>query len=89
MLEAIAGASLNRYPDATALAVRERLAERHGVSPDEIIIGAGSVSLLTQLIQAAAGPGDEVVYAWRSFEAYPLPRHRRGRDERSRAHDDG
>lgn len=72
VLEAIAGATLNRYPDATALAVRERLATRHGVSPDEIIIGAGSVSLLMQLIQAAAGPGDEVVFAWRSFEAYPL-----------------
>ena len=72
VLEAIAGATLTRYPDATALAVRERLATRHGVSADEIIIGAGSVSLLMQLIQAAAGPGDEIVFAWRSFEAYPL-----------------
>jgi histidinol-phosphate aminotransferase len=25
-----------------------------------------------QLLQATAGPGDEVVYAWRSFEAYPI-----------------
>ncbi|WP_246335660.1 histidinol-phosphate transaminase [Microcella alkalica] len=66
-----AAATTNRYPDATALAVRERLAERHGVTPDEIIVGAGSVSILAQLIAAAAGAGDEVVHAWRSFEAYP------------------
>ena len=66
-----AAAEVNRYPDATALSLRERLAERYGVSPDEVIVGAGSVSLLAQFIAAAAGPGDEVVYAWRSFEAYP------------------
>lgn len=62
---------INRYPDATALALRERLAERFGVSADEVLIGDGSVALLAQFILAAAAPGDEVVYSWRSFEAYP------------------
>nr|WP_245570353.1 histidinol-phosphate transaminase [Microbacterium luticocti] len=62
---------VNRYPDATAARLRHRLAERFGVQPDEVHIGAGSVSILSQLMLAAAGPGDEVVYAWRSFEAYP------------------
>jgi histidinol-phosphate aminotransferase len=62
---------INRYPDASALPLRERLAERFGVSADEVVIGAGSVSLLAQFIAAAAGPGDEVLYSWRSFEAYP------------------
>lgn len=66
-----AGATTNRYPDATAAVVRERLAARHGVTADEIIVGAGSVSLLAQFIAAAATVGDEVVFAWRSFEAYP------------------
>lgn len=66
-----AATSINRYPDATAAVVRDRLAARHGVTADEIIVGAGSVSILAQLITAAAGRGDEVVYAWRSFEAYP------------------
>lgn len=63
--------SVNRYPDATASRLRHRLAARFGVDPDEVHIGAGSVSILSQLMLAAAGPGDEVVYAWRSFEAYP------------------
>ncbi|WP_425546216.1 histidinol-phosphate transaminase [Agromyces tropicus] len=71
--QAIAAAALevNRYPDATALVLRERLAERYGVSPDGVLVGAGSVSLLAQFILAACAPGDEVVYSWRSFEAYP------------------
>jgi len=71
VLAAIRDLDINRYPDATALVVRERLAERHDVTPDEIIVGAGSVALLAQLISAAATVGDEVVFAWRSFEAYP------------------
>ncbi len=71
VLAAIRDLDINRYPDASALAVRERLAERHGVTPDEIIVGSGSVAILAQLISAAASVGDDVVYAWRSFEAYP------------------
>lgn len=62
---------VNRYPDATAARLRERLADRYGVDIDEVHVGAGSVSILYQLVQAVAGGGDEVVYAWRSFEAYP------------------
>ena len=62
---------LNRYPDATAGRLRAALGERYGVAADEVIVGAGSVSLLAAFIQAAAGHGDEVVYPWRSFEAYP------------------
>lgn len=64
-------AQFNRYPDAGATSVREALAEHYGLTVDQVIVGAGSVSLLYQAVQAAAGPGDEVLYAWRSFEAYP------------------
>lgn len=66
----------NRYPDATALTLREALAEFYGtderpITPDEIHIGAGSVSIIAQLLTAVCEPGTNVVYAWRSFEAYP------------------
>ena len=37
-----------------------------------VATGTGSVGVLQQLVQASAGEGDEVVYAWRSFEAYPI-----------------
>lgn len=72
VLAALAKASgINRYPDAAAIELRKRLAERFGVGIDQIHVGAGSVSIIAQLFQAAAGPGDEIIYAWRSFEAYP------------------
>jgi histidinol-phosphate aminotransferase len=72
VLEAIAASSVNRYPEGSAAVLRERLGARFGVSPERIQVGAGSASVLAQLISAASAPGDEVVYSWRSFEAYPL-----------------
>ena len=72
VLEAIAESSINRYPEGSASALRDRLGARFGVSPERIQVGAGSVSVLAQLISAASAPGDEILYSWRSFEAYPL-----------------
>ncbi|PPF79728.1 aminotransferase [Subtercola sp. Z020] len=63
---------LHRYPNGHAPELSQRLAERYGLLPEQVIIGAGSVSLLAQLVTAAASTGDEVLYSWRSFEAYPL-----------------
>ncbi|WP_091228115.1 histidinol-phosphate transaminase [Microbacterium sp. 3J1] len=62
---------INRYPDATAGRLRARLGERFGVEPDQVHVASGSVSILHQLVLATASVGDEVIYAWRSFEAYP------------------
>ncbi|MCB2413434.1 histidinol-phosphate transaminase [Demequina sp. TTPB684] len=69
---ATAGGSVNRYPDMFAGELVNALAERQGVAPENVIVGAGSVAVLAHLLQAYAGPGREVVYAWRSFEAYPI-----------------
>ncbi|WP_460802033.1 histidinol-phosphate transaminase [Microbacterium sp. GXF6406] len=62
---------VNRYPDATAGRLRDALGARYGVTADQVHVASGSVAILYQLVQAAASVGDEVVYAWRSFEAYP------------------
>ena len=72
VIEAIAAASVNRYPEGSAAGLRTRLGEKFGVSPEWIQVGSGSVSVLSQLISAASAAGDEVIYAWRSFEAYPM-----------------
>ena len=66
-----AATGVNRYPDASSPRLRERLAERFGVTADGVHVAAGSVSILFQLAQATSAPGDEIVFAWRSFEAYP------------------
>lgn len=67
-----AAGSMNLYPVPDARSVREALAEQHQVQPERILVTHGSVMGLQQLISAVTEPGDEVVYAWRSFEAYPL-----------------
>src|SRR5690606_29419976 len=72
--EAIAeGARLiHRYPDPGAVKLTEAIAARFGVPEDHIALGAGSVTVAQQLFESVGDPGVEVVYAWRSFEAYPL-----------------
>lgn len=69
---ASAADELNRYPDHRATAVREALAARLGRTADDIAVGCGSVGLLQQLLLTYVDAGDEVVYGWRSFEAYPI-----------------
>ena len=69
--DAMAEAQVSRYPESTSRVVRERIAANWNCDVDEVIVGAGSVSILYQLIQAVSGPGDNIVFAWRSFEAYP------------------
>ena len=44
---------------------------------DDIVTGAGSLGALNQILKTFAGVNadgvqDEVIYAWRSFEAYPI-----------------
>jgi histidinol-phosphate aminotransferase len=66
-----AGRGVHRYPDNGAEALIAALSERFSVPLDHIAVGCGSVGVLKQLIEAVTDPGTEVLYAWRSFEAYP------------------
>ena len=70
VLEAVQ--SVHRYPDMGAVALRDALAERLGVTADRVVTGCGSVALAETLVKATCLPGDEIVYSWRSFEAYPI-----------------
>ncbi len=67
-----AAESLNRYPDMGVSALQQALADKLGVDVTRLATGAGSVAVLYHLLQAACSETDEVVYAWRSFEAYPI-----------------
>lgn len=62
----------HRYPDPMSTDLVAALARRHDVPQDWIALGTGSVAVCGHITSAVAGPGDEVVYAWRSFEAYPI-----------------
>ena len=67
-----AAATVHRYPDPFSRRLTGALARRFDVAQEQIALGTGSVAVVGQLIWAAAGPGDSVVYPWRSFEAYPI-----------------
>ena len=67
-----AAASVNRYPDFGASRLLTALGQRLGIDQDQIAVGTGSVAVLGQVMNAMAGPGDEIVIPWRSFEAYPI-----------------
>ena len=74
VLEAVARAAeqMNRYPDMGSSALYAALSESLGVGTERLALATGSVALIYQLVQAYCEPGDEVVHAWRSFEAYPI-----------------
>ncbi|MBS4945703.1 MAG: histidinol-phosphate transaminase [Rothia mucilaginosa] len=67
----------HRYPDPLSTALRTALAGQLGVDAEDIVTGAGSLGALNQILKTFAGVNadgvqDEVIYAWRSFEAYPI-----------------
>src|SRR5205085_10205240 len=64
--------TVSRYPDMTATALIEAIALHHGVAPERVAVGSGSVEVCGQLASATVETGDEVVFGWRAFEAYPI-----------------
>lgn len=65
-------ATINRYPDFGAVEIRTALASQLGLTLEQVAVGVGSSALCQQLVQITCLPGDEVIFPWRSFEAYPI-----------------
>lgn len=76
VVQAADATTINRYAGVAMPELRAKIGAKFGLSPedsqDQVHLGAGSVSILYQLIQAVVGVGDNYVYAWPSFEGYPL-----------------
>ena len=74
VMAAIADAvvDVNRYPDMYATELTAAVAAHLAVAPETVVAGNGSVAMLGHILAAVCEPGDEVVFAWRSFEAYPI-----------------
>ena len=68
--DAIVG--VNRYPDDRNAALTDALAAQFEVDPSQVLVGAGSVDLCRLAFAATIDPDDEVVFAWPSFEMYPI-----------------
>jgi histidinol-phosphate aminotransferase len=67
-----AATRMNRYPDLACTKLVSTLSAKFDIPFEHFAIGTGSVALLYHLMQATCTEQDEVVYAWRSFEAYPI-----------------
>lgn len=63
---------LNRYPDGNATALRRAIAEKHNLPAEQIVCGAGSDQLISLVMRAYAGPGDEVVHSRHGFLMYSV-----------------
>ncbi|MGH6927126.1 MAG: pyridoxal phosphate-dependent aminotransferase, partial [Dongiaceae bacterium] len=63
---------LHRYPDGGHEALRSAIAARHGLPAEQIVCGAGSDELISLLVRAYAGPGDEVLHSQFGFLMYAI-----------------
>lgn len=78
VLDMLHGAiEVHRYPDTSCTLLRSALSSFLDIPADDIVTGAGSLGALNQILAAFSGQNDdggqdEVIYAWRSFEAYPI-----------------
>ena len=68
---ALAG-EIHRYPDGSAIELRQALGHHHGLDPARIVCGSGSDELIGLLLRAYAGPGTEVLYSRHGFLMYPI-----------------
>ncbi|MBJ2150357.1 histidinol-phosphate transaminase [Paracoccus sp. IB05] len=64
--------TLNRYPSTDHAALRTAIAEVHGLDAARVICGAGSDEIINLLVQAYAGPRDEVIFTEHGFLMYRI-----------------
>ena len=69
---AAVASDLHHYPDGAAVELREAIATCHGLDAERIVCGVGSDELISLLIRAYAGPGDEVLYSAHGFLMYRI-----------------
>jgi histidinol-phosphate aminotransferase len=69
---------VNGYPDRYAAPLRATLAKRHGVAPEQVVIGNGAGELLQSAAHVLLEPGTELVTPWPSYPLYPLMAQRAG-----------
>jgi histidinol-phosphate aminotransferase len=75
VIEAIAretGDRVRVYPNPTAEPLRRRLAERHGVAPEQIVVGNGSDEILRLIVHAYGGPGRGLAVVEPTYSLFPV-----------------
>jgi histidinol-phosphate aminotransferase len=65
-------ATANFYPDDDCSRLRWKLAARHQLPPEQVLVGAGSTELISLLCQTLLAPGLNAVTSERSFIIYSM-----------------
>jgi histidinol-phosphate aminotransferase len=73
-----AATTLEIYPDASAVELREAIGAHYGLQPERVIYGTGSDEVLHLAAGAFAGVGDEIVYVRYGFSVYDIAARRVG-----------
>lgn len=66
---------LHLYPDGSAFYLKEKLAEKLGVEPSNLILGNGSNEIIEFVGHALIAPGTDVVVSQYCFAVYPIVTH--------------
>jgi histidinol-phosphate aminotransferase len=61
-----------RYPDGNGYTLKAALAERYGVTQEQIVLGNGSNDLLEMVARAFLSPGTAAIFSQYAFAVYPL-----------------
>ncbi len=61
---------MSLYPDGSSRDLRQALAERHGLHPDQIMVGNGSDEVLMLIAAAFLNPGEKVLISENTFSEY-------------------
>jgi histidinol-phosphate aminotransferase len=69
---ALAGMTVNRYPDSGQYELTNALAMHHDIDPSSIWVGAGSSDVLRCTALSVGGPGTSAVFAEPSFIMYRI-----------------
>src|SRR5215831_10832133 len=74
VLDAIAAATdrLHLYPDPSACALREAIAARYGVAPEEVFVGNGSDEVLAHTFQALLNHDAPLLFPDITYSFYPV-----------------
>ena len=62
----------NRYPDADAQALRQAVANREGVAPDQLVFSVGLDEMIVMVSRTFLAPGNQVLVSGPTFSEYGL-----------------
>lgn len=65
-------AGVNLYPDDSGYRLKARLAEKYGLAPEQLLLGAGSSDVIDMVARTFLSPGCNAVFSRYSFAMYPI-----------------